>query len=161
MCVCPVLSATGSALQLLVGYENGSVGMWDISTGNLLSELTVHSDAVMGLAYSSAANKGLSASVDENLCAWRNSDNSLQMSGKVKATNPGFNCVSLRSDSKIVATGGWDCNVRVFGLKKLQPLAVLSYHKESVLSVAFSPNHHLAVGSKDNMISIWDIYQQA
>lgn len=73
--------------------------------------------------------------------------------------------MALRHDKKILATAGWDHRVRLFGWKKLKPLAVLDYHAASVHCVAFSDHRQaserlLAAGSKDRRISIWSIYNQ-
>jgi len=82
--------------------------------------------------------------------------------------------IKIRSDSKIFATAGWDSNIRIFSSKTMKPLAILSYHKESVYSLAFAyifshedndtlieneiQNHFLVGGGKDNRISLWEIY---
>ena len=42
-----------------------------------------------------------------------------------KLGKSGASCVCVRPDEKIFATGGWDCKLRVFHWKKLEPLAVL------------------------------------
>ncbi|KAH0625558.1 hypothetical protein JD844_015121 [Phrynosoma platyrhinos] len=80
-------------------------------------------------------------------------------------TNPGIAEVTLRQDQKILATAGWDHRIRLFGWKKLKPLAVLDYHTAAVHCVAFSdhsqPSERLmAAGSKDHRISVWSIYNQ-
>lgn len=80
-------------------------------------------------------------------------------------TNPGVSQLSIRGDGKLLASAGWDHRVRVFGWKKLRPLAVLQYHRDMVLSVAFSDHKDprqrlLAAGSKDQRISLWSIYNE-
>uniref|UniRef100_A0A8C2JM91 Uncharacterized protein n=1 Tax=Cyprinus carpio TaxID=7962 RepID=A0A8C2JM91_CYPCA len=69
-------------------------------------------------------------------------------------------CICLSRLFWILATAGWDDNIRVFGWKKLKPLAVLQHHTDMVNSVAFSdhqdpPQRLLAAGSKDQRISVW------
>ena len=59
-----------------------------------------------------------------------------------------------------MATAGWDSRIRLFGVKKLRPLAVLDLHKESIQSVTFSLDGTLAAGSKDKTISLWILYQK-
>lgn len=53
--------------------------------------------------------------------------------------------------------------IRVWSWKKLKPLAVLTYHTETVNSLDFSPwlegkGHLMAAGSKDTHISVWSLY---
>ncbi|KAA8592960.1 hypothetical protein FQN60_018415, partial [Etheostoma spectabile] len=83
----------------------------------------------------------------------------------VTLVNPGVSQLCIRGDGKLLASAGWDHRVRVFGWKKLRPLAVLQYHTDMVLSVAFSDHQDprqklLAAGSKDQRISLWSIYNE-
>lgn len=89
-----------------------------------------------------------------------------QIQESVPLTNPGVSHLLIRGDGKIVATAGWDGSVRIFGWKKMKPLAVLQHHKDLVHSVAFSdhpePSERLmAAGSKDQRISLWSIYTES
>lgn len=89
-----------------------------------------------------------------------------QMHSSARITNPGVACVQIRADGKILATAGWDNNVRVFVWKKLKPLAVLQHHTDMVNTVAFSdhqdpPQRLLAAGSKDQRIAVWSIYSES
>lgn len=89
-----------------------------------------------------------------------------QIQDSVPLTNPGVSHLRIRGDGKIVAAAGWDGSVRIFGWKKMKPLAVLQHHKDLVHSVAFSdhpePSRRLmAAGSKDQRISLWSIYTES
>ncbi|XP_059404674.1 guanine nucleotide-binding protein subunit beta-like protein 1 [Carassius carassius] len=89
-----------------------------------------------------------------------------QMHDSIQMTNPGVSQLRIRADGKILATAGWDNNIRVFGWKKLKPLAVLQHHTDMVNTVAFSdhqdpPQRLLAAGSKDQRISVWSIYSES
>lgn len=89
----------------------------------------------------------------------------LQLQDCVTLVNPGVSQLCIRGDGKLLASAGWDHRVRVFGWKKLRPLAVLQYHTDMVQSVAFSDHQDprqrlLAAGSKDQRISLWSIYNE-
>ena len=144
---------------LLTGYEDGSIVLWDLRQNKMMDKLKVHQDAVMCMDFSGTLNKGYSGSVNEDIYSWTVSDNKLATSISVKTTNAGFNDTLVRKDGKIVVLTGWDGNIRIFGAKKLKPLAVLNYHKQSVHCLAFSDDNILACGSKDELISLWDIYR--
>uniref|UniRef100_A0A3B3XRX9 Guanine nucleotide binding protein (G protein), beta polypeptide 1-like n=1 Tax=Poecilia mexicana TaxID=48701 RepID=A0A3B3XRX9_9TELE len=80
----------------------------------------------------------------------------------VTLVNPGVSQLCVRGDGRLLASAGWDHRVRVFGWKKLRPLAVLQYHTDMVLSVAFSDHQEprqrlLAAGSKDQRVSLWKL----
>ncbi|XP_060125260.1 guanine nucleotide-binding protein subunit beta-like protein 1 isoform X2 [Zootoca vivipara] len=152
--------------SLLVGYEDGSVVLWNLSMGRMQSRLTCHQEPIMGLDFDSEKAKGVSASSEKMLCCWScNEQQSLELQQTYELTNPGIAEVTLRQDKKILATAGWDHRVRLFGWKKMKPLAVLDYHTAAVHCVAFSDHSQpkerlMAAGSKDRRISVWSIYNQ-
>ncbi|CAI5797347.1 guanine nucleotide-binding subunit beta 1 isoform X1 [Podarcis lilfordi] len=152
--------------SLLVGYEDGSVVLWNLSMGRMQSRLTCHQEPIMGLDFDSEKAKGVSASSEKMLCCWScNEQQSLELRQTYELTNPGIAEVTLRQDKKILATAGWDHRIRLFGWKKMKPLAVLDYHTAAVHCVAFSDHSQpqerlMAAGSKDHRISVWSIYSQ-
>lgn len=162
MCLCAIPNMSGPVTQLLAGYESGKLIHWDVRSGKSLCEITLHDDVVMCMAYSTSPgfNTGVSGSVDKTLVTWKFSDSGeIKIVGRVECTNAGFNSIRFRPDSKILVTAGWDNFLRIFSAKSLKPLCVLPYHKDRVLSVEFSENHYLAAGSKDHLISVWDVYR--
>nr|XP_028565718.1 guanine nucleotide-binding protein subunit beta-like protein 1 isoform X2 [Podarcis muralis] len=152
--------------SLLVGYEDGSVVLWNLSMGRMQSRLACHQEPIMGLDFDSEKAKGVSASSEKMLCCWScNEQQSLELRQTYELTNPGIAEVTLRQDKKVLATAGWDHRIRLFGWKKMKPLAVLDYHTAAVHCVAFSDHSQpqerlMAAGSKDHRISVWSIYNQ-
>ncbi|KAI4900656.1 hypothetical protein NFI96_025251 [Prochilodus magdalenae] len=152
---------------LCAGYEDGSLVLWDVSHRRPLSCLKVHGEPVMCLDFDTGRQKGISGSSEKTLTSWTiDSQQSLQVQDCAPLTNPGVSQLRVRADGKIVAAAGWDGSVRVFGWKRLRPLAVLQHHKDLVHSVAFSdhpePSQRLmAAGSKDQRISLWSIYSES
>ncbi|KAL0979213.1 hypothetical protein UPYG_G00182210 [Umbra pygmaea] len=156
----------GSGPLLLAGYEDGSLAVWDVSQRSVLSCASAHPEPVMCLDFDPAGKRGVSGSSEKSLASWSlDGQHRLQLRNAVALVNPGISQLCIRGDRKIVASAGWDHRVRVFGWKKLRPLAVLQHHTDMVLSLAFS-NHKdprdrlLAAGSKDQRISLWSIYNQ-
>ncbi|OXB85021.1 UNVERIFIED_CONTAM: hypothetical protein H355_016143, partial [Colinus virginianus] len=156
----------GSQPSLLAGYEDGSVLLWNLATGKVLSQLTCHQEPVMSLDFDSEKAKGISGSSEKVLSIWSlNEQQNLQVQQTHRLVNAGISDISIRPDKKIVATAGWDHRIRIFGWKRLKPLAVLDYHTATVHSVSFSDHKNpserlLAAGAKDHRISIWSIYTQ-
>ncbi|KAM6965582.1 guanine nucleotide-binding protein subunit beta-like protein 1 isoform 1-T1 [Aplochiton taeniatus] len=154
---------SGPGPLLLAGYEDGSLLLWDVSQRSVLSRVTTHPEPVMCLAFDPRRLQGISGSSDKNLWSWTlDGQQNLQVKDPVALINPGVSQLCVRGDCKILASAGWDHRVRVFGWKKLQPLAVLQHHSDMVLSVAFSDHQDprsrlLAAGSKDRRISLWSI----
>ncbi|XP_072520739.1 guanine nucleotide-binding protein subunit beta-like protein 1 [Salminus brasiliensis] len=166
MLMCMKMWQADSGPLLCAGYEDGSLVLWDVSNRRPLGCLKAHPDPVMCLDVDAGRQKGISGSSDKSLTSWTiNDQQSLQMQDSVPLTNPGVSQVCVRADGKITAAAGWDGSVRVFGWKRLKPLAVLQHHKDLVHSVAFSdhpePSQRLmAAGSKDQRISLWSIYSE-
>ncbi|XP_077164166.1 guanine nucleotide-binding protein subunit beta-like protein 1 isoform X2 [Paroedura picta] len=156
--------SVGASPSLLAGYEDGSVVLWNVSMGKRQSRLACHQEPVMALDFDSEKAKGVSGSSEKRLCVWRpNEQQNLEVQQTHELTNPGIAGVTLRPDKKILATAGWDHRVRLFGWKKLKPLAVLDYHTATVHCVAFSDHGQpsqglMAAASKDRRISVWAIY---
>lgn len=63
---------------------------------------------------------------------------SIQAPFKVSNTkHAGQQSLSVRSDGRLLVTGGWDARVRMYSTKTLKEVAVLKWHKEGVFAVAF------------------------
>ncbi|OWK61196.1 Guanine nucleotide-binding protein subunit beta-like protein 1 [Lonchura striata] len=156
----------GSQPVLLAGYEDGSVVLWNVPMGKALSQLICHQEPVMSLDFDSEKAKGISGSSEKVLSIWSlNEQQNLQVYKTHELVNAGISDITIRPDKKILATAGWDHRIRIFGWKKLKPLAVLDYHTATVHCVSFSDHSNprdrlLAAGSKDQRISVWSIYAQ-
>ena len=146
--------------QILAGYENGSISLWDISTWKEICTLKCHDDSVMAMDYNRIINKGFSVTAQETIVQWEiRNGTDLQKLNERKITNPGVSCLSIRKDGKLFITGGWDSQARLFGCKRLKPLAVLSYHSASIQSAIFLNDNTSVLGSKDGCISFWSLYK--
>ncbi|KAM4855924.1 guanine nucleotide-binding protein subunit beta-like protein 1 [Urocitellus parryii] len=146
---------------LLVGYEDGSVALWDISERKVCSRIACHGEPVMGLDFDSQKTRGISGSAGKALAVWSlDGQQALQVCHTHELTNPGIADVMIRPDRKILATAGWDHRIRIFHWRTMKPLAVLAFHSASVHCVAFAADGLLAAGSKDQRISIWSLYQR-
>ncbi|XP_029961287.1 guanine nucleotide-binding protein subunit beta-like protein 1 [Salarias fasciatus] len=157
---------SGPGPLLLAGYEDGSLLLWDVTQRADLSRVRAHPEPVMCLTFDTERLRGVSGSSERELASWTLDEQSkLQLRDGVTLVNPGVSQLCLRGDGKLLASAGWDHRVRVFGWKKLRPLAALQYHTDMVLSVAFSDHQDprrrlLAAGSKDQRISLWSIYSE-
>uniref|UniRef100_A0A1A8HYC3 Guanine nucleotide binding protein (G protein), beta polypeptide 1-like n=1 Tax=Nothobranchius kuhntae TaxID=321403 RepID=A0A1A8HYC3_NOTKU len=166
MVMCIKLWKTNSGLGplLLAGYEDGSLLLWDVTQRAKLSQVRAHPEPVMCLTFDPRRLRGISGSSEKKLSSWTlDSQNNIQLQDDVMLVNPGVSQLCIREDGRILASAGWDDRVRIFSWKKLRPLAVLQYHTDMVLSVAFSDHQDprqrlLAAGSKDQRISLWSIY---
>lgn len=65
-------------------------------------------------------------------------------------------CIAVRDDSRWLASGGADGNIRLWDVDTGYPLRTLAGHAGGVLSLAFSPNGRwLASASDDRSVRLW------
>ena len=149
---------------LLRGCENGSVGVFDLTAGRWRANEALHAEAVLSIATAAKGRRGLSGSADKNVVAFSVDASEEREDGVgvcrsqavIDTGYKGVAEVALRPDEKIFGVAGWDHRVRLYGTRKLEPLAILKFHKESVNSVAFAPdNTTLASASKDGCVAVW------
>ncbi|GAA5985103.1 hypothetical protein JCM10908_002524 [Rhodotorula pacifica] len=103
-----------------------------------------HRDAVMSLAVDAKSRFAYTVAADHFLCKYRISDLSAEEAllprMHMEATpSPGKSGVAIREDGKLLATAGWDGELRLYSAKTLAPLAVLSLHRLSLQAIAFAP----------------------
>lgn len=78
-------------------------------------------------------------------------------SATISGHTNGILVVAFSPDSKNLASGSYDTNVRLWDLNTQTPLFTCSGHKNSVLSVAWSPDgNHLVSGSKSGELLLWN-----
>ncbi|XP_068422663.1 guanine nucleotide-binding protein subunit beta-like protein 1 isoform X1 [Clinocottus analis] len=166
MCIKLWQPDSGHGPLLVAGYEDGSLLLWDVTQRSILSRAKAHPEPIMCLTFDIKRLRGVSGSSENKLSTWMlDRQNNLQLQDYVTLVNPGVSQLCIREDGKLLSAAGWDHRVRIFGWKKLRPLAVLQYHTDMVLSVAFSDHQDprqrlLAAGSKDHRISLWSIYNE-
>uniref|UniRef100_H3DH85 Guanine nucleotide binding protein (G protein), beta polypeptide 1-like n=1 Tax=Tetraodon nigroviridis TaxID=99883 RepID=H3DH85_TETNG len=167
LCIQLYLTDSTSGPLLLAGYEDGSLLLWEVTQRSKVSSAKAHPEPVMCLTFDTERLRGISGSSEKKLASWildRQSEPP-DLQDSVALVNPGVSQLRLRGDRKLLASAGWDHRVRIFGWKKLQPLAVLKYHTDLVQSVAFSDHQDprqrlLAAGSRDQRISLWSIFSE-
>ncbi|KAG6549121.1 hypothetical protein Mapa_009347 [Marchantia paleacea] len=152
----------GGYLEVLSGYEDGSMALWDLRFSNLprINE-KIHSEPVLSIKLDSTCEAGVSGSADNKLVMFSlaHSENSFRVKSEITLPQPGIADIDLRNDKKIFATAGWDHRVRIFDYRKRRPLAVLKYHAAGVTGVVFSEDRKLLVSSSDDStIALWSIY---
>ncbi|XP_067627331.1 guanine nucleotide-binding protein subunit beta-like protein 1 [Eurosta solidaginis] len=159
-----------SQLFLLAGYESGHFLTWDLSSG-VVVDLRQFEPEPMAVDYDPVTNCGIIGGPSEKLICIRYQHQSMQLqrSNYIVIKNAGINCIRIRDDQKVFATGGWDGRVRVFSWRSLRPLAVLTEHKNAsgggIMDIAYSEDkvsmwnaRIMAAAGTDGQITLWDLY---
>lgn len=146
--------------SLLVGYEDGTITLWNMTNQKELTSIKAFSDTIMCMSYDKVNNKGIVGSAGNTLKVFHiEKEGELRIAKEITLTNPGVNSIVMRVDGKLYATAGWDSNARLFSSKKDKPLAVLSFHTQSIQCLAFHVDNSLALGSRDGAVTVWSLYK--
>ncbi|MFB2970819.1 protein kinase [Aerosakkonema sp. BLCC-F183] len=136
--------------------DDNTIKIWDISSGQLKTTLTRHSNPVYSVAFSPDGQTLASGGWDNTIKIWDIS------SGKLKTTLTGHYhrvySVAFSPDGQTLASGGLDNTIKIWDIRSGALKTTLTGHSWSVNSVAFSPDGQtLASGSVDNTIKLWRI----
>lgn len=111
----------------------------------VLSIDQTHTQPVLSLALDGSGERVLSSAADSNMV-----EIDLATGQKLRTLDTkhaGLGAVAARRDGKILATAGWDGNVRVYSYKTLKPLAVFRAGRQNgITSLAFSVPAGVAPG---------------
>ncbi|CAO0795476.1 unnamed protein product [Mucor circinelloides] len=158
-CMAVELFRTSDGLFVLAAYESGSTALWEIkqSKSTLIWQKKEHQEPVLDLSIDPIRTFVISSSADNQICKYSLATG--DVISKITIKKSGAVALRIRPDNKIFALGGYDGRIRLFSVKSMKPLAVLSYHKDTVYSVDFSQSDNWMVcASQDHRISLWSIF---
>lgn len=134
---------------------DGTVRLWDATTGHCQTILHQHYSWVWSVAFSPDGLTLASSSSDCTLRLWET------LTGHCRATLTGHThsvrTVAFSPDGRSLVSGSDDRTLRLWDVHSGQCQRVLTGHTSWVSSVAFSPdNGLLASGSEDQSVRLWD-----
>jgi WD40 repeat protein/tRNA A-37 threonylcarbamoyl transferase component Bud32 len=135
---------------------DGTVRVWDATTGKELHTLRAPGGSVYGVAYSPDGQRLASAHQEGTVRLWDGTrGREIRAwhghSGKVRG-------VAWRGDGQQCATAGGDRTVKVWDADRGQEIYTLQGHSKEVVAVAYSADgKHLASASLDKTVKIWDV----
>ncbi|PSB46500.1 hypothetical protein C7B80_13000 [Cyanosarcina cf. burmensis CCALA 770] len=141
---------------LAAGNANGTIHLWQIADGKLLSTLSSHAGGVYAIAFSPDGHT-LASSGDDNLVKLWN-----VCSGQCLMTWQGHahrvRSVTFSPDGRWLASSSGDCTVKLWDASAGRCCQILQGDDDWVYAVTFSPDGQmLASGSGDCMVKLWDV----
>ncbi|KAI7906523.1 WD40-repeat-containing domain protein [Cokeromyces recurvatus] len=149
-------------LFVLAGYESGTIALWEIikdrSTSKLVWHRQEHKEPIFDLSIDSKISFAISSSGDNQICKYSLATGDIIK--KIAIKKSGIVALKIRStDNKIFASGGFDGKIRIFSIKTMKPLAVLTTHKNTVYGLEFGKEDNWLIGgSEDHRVSLWKIF---
>jgi guanine nucleotide-binding protein subunit beta-2-like 1 protein len=154
-----VLSSDGQFA--LSGSWDGTLRLWDLSTGTTARRFVSHTKDVLSVAFSADNRQIVSGSRDKTVKLW----NTL---GECKYTiceeghTDWVSCVRFSPNTKnpIIVSCGFDRMVKVWGLNNCKLRNNLPGHTGYINTVAVAPDGSLcASGGKDTIARLWDLVE--
>ena len=152
---------------LLAAHEGGAVQLWDLRrSAEPLIRRKLFAEPAMALAC--AARKGrlvaVAGSAEGRLAVLRLDASEGSITVRSDAELPGGSGLAdaaIRPDGRVFATAGWDGKVRVFGLPRGEPLAVLRHPSGKAAAVEFSECSRLLAAAGGSSVGLWDVFPPA
>ncbi len=145
---------------ILVGLDNGTACVYEVSTGHKRRELKGHTDSICSVVFSSDGTTMLTGSTDCTTRLWNTATGRLL---KILEGHWGqVNSVAYSPHSKTLLTGSSDKTVRVWSSKissslKGYSLKELKGHTAAISSVTLSSDGmRILSGSSDGTARLWD-----
>ena len=142
------IQAESIKVQVAAGYESGHTMVFvQNDPGAAFERLycaQTHTQPILSLVISPCKEHYVTSSADANISVhplplgrniWKTDFKPLKT---IATKHSGQQGLSYRSDGKILATAGWDSNVRVYSRKTMKEVAVLKWHKEGCYATAFA-----------------------
>ncbi|NXI56094.1 WDR3 protein, partial [Chloroceryle aenea] len=151
-CLCP----SPDGLHLAVGYEDGSIRIFSLLSGEATVTFNGHKAAVTALQYDQLGGRLVSGSKDTDVIVWDviNESGLYRLRGHKDAVTQ----VLFLKEKNLLVTSGKDTLVKWWDLDTQHCFKTLVGHRTEVWGMALiSEEKRLITGSADSELRVWDI----
>ncbi|XP_030307169.1 WD repeat-containing protein 3 [Calypte anna] len=151
-CLCP----SPDGLHLAVGYEDGSIRVFSLLSGEANITFNGHKTAVTALQYDHLGGRLVSGSKDTDVIVWDviNESGLYRLRGHKDAVTQ----VLFLKEKNLLVTSGKDTLVKWWDLDTQHCFKTLVGHRTEVWGmVLISEEKRLVTGSADSELRVWDI----
>lgn len=149
MTLCP----DGSLLA--TGNADGTVEVWDTSTGKLCHRLWGHTDAITSMEFSAGASRLLTTSADATAIVWSMSCG--EIVSKFDLHTDTITEGKFHPNNQIAATASKDRTAKLWNAESGVLLVSLGEHAGQISTLVFSCDGKLVItGCDDKVVRIWD-----
>ncbi|MEM7557581.1 MAG: serine/threonine-protein kinase, partial [Planctomycetota bacterium] len=135
---------------------DGKVKLWEVPTGELVSELTEHHRSVQFVLFSPDGHLLASASRDHKVLLFE--VESGELVGTLEGHTGPVNSLSFSSDGRYLASGSDDGSVLIWDVAEREVHCRTALQHGAVWAVAFSPNDYSLVFGGTNQETLqWDL----
>ena len=139
-------------LLATAGYD-GSVGLWDVSSGARVRTMGGHQGRIWAVGFSADGTMLVSAGNDHSARLWSTDGTEL---GAFWGDAP-VRSVALTQDGALIASGDEAHEIRVWDTASGQLRYRISGHTGKVRCLRFAPDGALVSGSSDGSVRRWDV----
>lgn len=141
---------------LAAGTDDGTIDLWDPTTGTIVKSLGPHRGKVLALAVSASGGFLASGYADTSIVLW---DMSKKVVARELAGQRGaVTDLAFSSDDRWLASSSEDNTVRIWDVSSGEQVRSLEGHTARVNAIAFAPGSALiASASDDATIRIWNV----
>jgi guanine nucleotide-binding protein subunit beta-2-like 1 protein len=145
----------------LSGSWDGTLRLWDLTSGNTTRRFVDHTKDVLTVAFSADNRQIVSGSRDRSIKLWNTLGQcKYTISSPEEGHKEWVSCVRFSPNTQIplIVSAGWDKVVKVWNLQTCKLRTNLIGHTGYVNTVTVSPDGSLcASGGKDGVAMLWDL----